>query len=53
MWRHTEESYFASLERAMQNYEKRTGMKDYIEKNVFGITVKEKFRKYLNRKNAS
>ena len=47
LWRHTDETYFASLEKAMQNYEKRTGKKDYIDKCVFGITVKERFRKYL------
>lgn len=52
-WRHTEESYFASLEKAMNNYENRTGMNDYIDKCVFGVTVKEKFRRYLANKKAS
>ena len=50
MWRHTEETYFASLEKAMMNYIKRTGRRDYIDKCVFGITVKDRFRKYLKAK---
>lgn len=50
MWRRTEETYFESLEKAMRNYEKRTGKKDYIDKFVLGIGIKEKFRRYLIRK---
>lgn len=46
-WRHTEETYFASLLKAKNSYEKRTGKKDYVEKYVFGMSVREKFRKYL------
>lgn len=50
MWKHTEQTYFESLEKAMKNYEKRTGKKDYIDKYVFGITIKEKFHRYLVNK---
>lgn len=50
VWRQTEQTYFESLERAMNNYEKRTGKKDYIDKNVLGIATKENFRRYLRNK---
>lgn len=53
MWRHTEETYFQSLEKAMLNYEKRTGRKDYIDRfmKILGNSWKERFVIWLRKKN--
>lgn len=55
MWRHTEETYFQSLEKAMHNYQKKTGRTDYIDKmmDVLGMSWKERFVNWLlQKKNA-
>lgn len=50
LWRQTEDMYFASLEKAMHNYEKNTGRKDYIDKYVPSVTMRDRFKYYLLEK---
>lgn len=49
-WKKTDEEYFASLEKAMRIYIKKTGMHDYIDKCVLGVGVQERFKSYLRQK---
>lgn len=53
VWRKTDEMMFQSLYKAMQNYEKKTGRKDYINKYVLGSTLRERFKNWLRKQAAS
>ena len=53
-WRHTEETYFASLEKAMQNYHKATGLGDYMStQTALSTEVKKRFAEYLAKKGST
>ena len=51
MWRHTEETYFQSLEQAMKNYHKATGRTDYMAtQKALPDELKKRFAVYLAKK---